>query len=92
MVGVAGRSKGCVTCRKRKKGVSGNFDITNSLLALAILTASSATQDTLPVANAQNETSYVEATIWIASSSIANMSIHHLSWQQGRRQCYFGIQ
>ena len=24
MVGVPGRSKGCVTCRKRKKGVSGS--------------------------------------------------------------------
>lgn len=40
MVGVAGRSKGCVTCRKKKKGTSEDFDPANSLLALLILTES----------------------------------------------------
>ena len=47
-------------------------------VSLAILTASSATQDALPVANAVNEISSVEATIWTVSSSIANMSIQYI--------------
>jgi hypothetical protein len=71
MVGIPGRSKGCITCRKRKKGVSSPVNtamLTSCFILQLRLTTASAISSSQSVDSAKSEARHVADTTLIVSS------------------------